>query len=141
MSTTVVRTAALAAALLCAACGAAAMNHLMADDFVGKFKVMGTADAPFLASEKGMTLYTFAKDVDGKPTCVGACAQQWPPVLVIAGDMAIAPFSFVARDDGTRQWAIENQPLYLFVRDTEPGQTNGREVEGWATVKVAAHEM
>lgn len=129
------------AALAVAAPGVRAMNHLMADDFVGKFKVMGTADAPFLANEKGLTLYTFEKDADGKPTCVAACAAEWPPVLFAAGDMALAPFSFVMRDDGTRQWVIENYPLYLSAKDTAPGDTNGRDVAGWTTVKVAAHEM
>ncbi|MBM3508088.1 MAG: hypothetical protein FJX64_10390 [Alphaproteobacteria bacterium] len=133
--------AALVVTLLCAAFGALAMNHLMADDFVGKFKVMGNAEAPFLADEKGMSLYTFDKDPEGKSTCVAACAEHFPPVLVVEGDMAMAPFSFITRDDGKRQWAIENRPMYLHAKDTAPGQTNGRAVEGWTTVKVAAHEM
>jgi predicted lipoprotein with Yx(FWY)xxD motif len=133
--------AAAVAAGLCVASAAMAMNHLMADDFVGKFKVMGNADAPFLANEKGLTMYTFEKDADGKPTCVAACAEQFPPVLVVDGDMAVAPFTFVARDDGKRQWAIENHPLYLNAKDAAPGDTNGRDVAGWSTVKVAAHEM
>ena len=135
-----VMTAAFVAAMG-AASAALAMNHLMADDFVGKFKVMGTAEAPFLASEKGLTLYTFEKDAGGKPTCTAACAEQFPPVLVVDGDMAVTPFAFVTREDGKRQWAIEDHPLYLSAKDTEPGQTNGKDVEGWKLVAVAAHEM
>ena len=120
---------------------ALAMNHLMADDFVGKSKVMGTADAPFLASEKGMTLYTFEKDVGGKATCTATCAEQFPPVLVIDGDMAVMPFSFVTREDGKRQWAIGDHPLYFNAKDAAPGDINGKDVEGWKLVAVAAHEM
>jgi predicted lipoprotein with Yx(FWY)xxD motif len=133
--------AAVVAAAVCAASASLAMNHLMADDFVGKFKVMGAADAPFLANEKGLTMYTFEKDVGGKPTCVAACAEQFPPVLVVDGDMAVMPFSFVMRDDGKRQWAIEDHPLYLHAKDAAPGDTNGKDVEGWKLVAVAAHEM
>ena len=135
-----VTTAAFVAAMG-AASAALAMNHLMPDDFVGKFKVMGSAEAPFLASEKGMTLYTFEKDVGGKPACTAACADQFPPVLVVEGDMAVMPFSFVTREDGKRQWAIEDHPLYLNAKDAAPGDTNGKDVEGWKLVAVAAHEM
>lgn len=32
-----------------------------------------------LVDAKGMALYTFDKDADGKSACVDACAGKWPP--------------------------------------------------------------
>ena len=32
------------------------------------------------ADAKGMTLYTFAKDADGKSNCNARCAMAWPPL-------------------------------------------------------------
>ena len=39
-----------------------------------------TAMGPVLADAKGMTLYTFDKDADGKSNCNGKCAENWPPL-------------------------------------------------------------
>src|SRR4051794_40496503 len=35
-----------------------------------------------LVDPHGMTLYLFMKDKKGKSACAGACAQDWPPLLV-----------------------------------------------------------
>ena len=74
---------------------------------------------------KGMTLYTFDKDTAGKSACNGKCAENWPPAL--AGDDAkpAAPWTIVVRDDGLKQWAYKGKPVYLWVKDTKPGDTTG----------------
>ena len=38
-----------------------------------------------LTDPKGMTLYIFDKDADGKSVCNGPCATNWPP-LMATGD-------------------------------------------------------
>ncbi len=40
-------------------------------------------------------------------------------------------FSIITRDDGSKQWAYKDKPLYLFVRDEKPGDTSG-EGRGYA---------
>jgi predicted lipoprotein with Yx(FWY)xxD motif len=66
-------------------------------------------------------LYTFTKGVD----CTGACAKAWPPLLAPADAKASGKFSIVTRPDGTKQWAYDGKPLYLFVKDKKPGQETG----------------
>jgi predicted lipoprotein with Yx(FWY)xxD motif len=71
------------------------------------------------------------KDSDGKPTCVDACANAWPPVIVDANaDLSGLPnsqiFSVVERPDGTHQLKAGKWPLYAFSGDAAPGETNGQ---------------
>jgi predicted lipoprotein with Yx(FWY)xxD motif len=83
---------------------------------------------PVLTDANGMTLYYFDKDVAGKSNCNGKCAQNWPPLM--AGDSAKAmdDFTIVVRDDGSKQWAHKGLPLYLWVKDQNPGDTTGHRV-------------
>src|SRR5262245_1884040 len=37
---------------------------------------------PILADHECRTVYVFANDVDGTPTCVDDCATNWPPLFV-----------------------------------------------------------
>ena len=41
-----------------------------------------------LVDHKGMTLYTFAKDADGKSMCNDQCATNWPPLMAESTDQA-----------------------------------------------------
>ena len=83
-----------------------------------------------LVDAAGMTVYTFDKDTagSGKSTCNGECATNWPPVPVTAERVA-SPYSTVTRDDGTRQLAYKGKPLYLFAKDTKPGERKGDKVK------------
>ncbi len=79
-----------------------------------------------LADAKGMSLYTFERDdAPGKSTCVGACAQQWPPVLVTGEAQASGDWSIITRDDGKKQWAFLDKPIYNYTLDVAPGDGNG----------------
>jgi predicted lipoprotein with Yx(FWY)xxD motif len=75
----------------------------------------------------GMTLYTFDKDVagSGKSVCIGACAGLWPPLLAAADAKPSGDYTIVTRDDGARQWAYKGKPLYLWTKDTKPGDRTG----------------
>lgn len=49
---------------------------------------------------------------------------------------ASGDWSFVESHDGKRQWAYKGKPLYLFVKDTKPGDTSGVGVGGvWHLAK------
>ena len=78
-----------------------------------------------LVTTSGMTLYTYDKDTKNKSTCVAQCATNWPPLLATASDKAGMDYSLVARDDGSRQWAYDGKPLYLWSKDQKPGDKTG----------------
>jgi len=93
-----------------------------------------TAEAPptkvvdgVLTNSAGMTLYTFDKDAagGGKSICNGACAANWPPLLAGADAKPRGDHTIVIRDDGARQWAHKGKPLYLWIKDTKPGDRTG----------------
>ncbi|WP_372656626.1 hypothetical protein [Hydrogenophaga sp.] len=80
-----------------------------------------------LATPSGMTLYVFDKDVagSGKSVCNGGCATNWPPLMASGSDMPSGDYSVVTRDDGQKQWAFKGKPLYLWVKDSKPGDKTG----------------
>jgi len=80
-----------------------------------------------MTNTAGMTLYTFDKDAvgSGKSACSGQCAQNWPPFLAASDSKSGGDWSVVARDDGSRQWAYQGKPLYLWAKDKQPGDKTG----------------
>jgi predicted lipoprotein with Yx(FWY)xxD motif len=82
------------------------------------------------SNEAGMSLYTFDRDVagSGKSVCNGPCAGNWPPLLAGADARASGDWSIVTRDDGARQWAYKGKPVYLWAKDTKPGDRTGQGV-------------
>jgi predicted lipoprotein with Yx(FWY)xxD motif len=84
-----------------------------------------TAKGRALVGAKGMTLYTFDKDVGGKSMCNGPCAENWPPLLASEDARPTGDMTIVARVDGRSMWAYKGKPLYTFKKDTAPGQING----------------
>ena len=87
-----------------------------------------------LTTETGRTLYTFASDPRGQSVCTGNCALQWPPYLLGPIPANIPGFVPIARPDGTRQWSLNGQPLYLFIGDQQVGSLAGEQVPGWRSV-------
>jgi len=80
----------------------------------------------------GYTVYLFDNDTNdtdgdgaGDSDCNGGCAVTWPPLYADENDLAGGDFSIIERDDGSFQWAYQNQPLYFFAADTAPGATAG----------------
>jgi predicted lipoprotein with Yx(FWY)xxD motif len=86
-----------------------------------------------LVDSKGFVLYDFHKDKGTKPSCYGACAENWPPVLTEgapdAGNGAKASMlGTTMRTDGTEQATYAGHPLYTFVGDKKPGEANGNDI-------------
>lgn len=94
-----------------------------------------TAKGRVFVDEKGMTLYTFDKDLSDKSACNGPCAKNWPPLMAVTSS-APANWTVLARDDGSKQWAYMGKPLYTWVKDTKPGDTTG---DGFNNVWHVAH--
>ncbi|MCE4601539.1 MAG: hypothetical protein F7C38_08330 [Desulfurococcales archaeon] len=94
----------------------------------------------YLTDSKGMTLYIFAKDVNGSSTCYGECAKKWPVFYVdeIKPSPGLDPkdFSIITRKDGTKQVAYKGWPLYYFFKDEKPGDIKGDGVKNvWYVAK------
>jgi predicted lipoprotein with Yx(FWY)xxD motif len=86
------------------------------------------AGATVLVDAKGMTLYTFDNDKDGKSVCNGQCAQYWPPLAAGADAKAMGDWTVITRDDGSKQWAHKGKPLYTFVQDKKAGDNTGNDM-------------
>lgn len=90
----------------------------------------GTDAGEVLVGPGDLSLYGFLNDVDGQPTCEGACADAWPPILLdgpdLPADLDPAIFSVVQRPDGTHQLRAGVWPLYLFAGDGQQGDINGQ---------------
>lgn len=84
-------------------------------------------EAGMIVAKDGRTLYVFDNDVpgSGKSVCVGPCEGVFPPYAAAPGETAKAPWSFVERAGGARQWAYRGKPLYRFYADDKKGTTGG----------------
>lgn len=88
-----------------------------------------------LTNAKGRTLYYLTSDRAGKPTCLGGCAQAWPPALKSRSARftrlhVTGKFGTVANPGRGRQITYNGWPLYTFSGDSKPGETNGAGVAG-----------
>jgi predicted lipoprotein with Yx(FWY)xxD motif len=83
-----------------------------------------------LVNSRGNTLYMFAKDRNGKSACSGSCAKFWPPTLqggkpTAGSGVKASLLGTTRRSNGSMQLTYNKHPLYSFVLDKKPGQTNG----------------
>lgn len=93
-----------------------------------------------LTDARGITLYTFDRDVagTGKSLCHDDCERNWPPYYVPSGGRATGEYTVVMRNDGKAQWAYKGKPLYFWPEDTEPGDKFGDEKNGlWRVIGKA----
>ncbi|MEX0854125.1 MAG: hypothetical protein WD036_12715 [Bauldia sp.] len=99
-------------------------------------KTMDTSLGKVLADQNGMTLYTFDMDTQGAAmsACGDGCIGGWPPFLAADGAVAEGDWTIVdVKDkDGAmkKMWAYKGWPLYLWVKDTKPGDVTGEGVGG-----------
>ena len=91
---------------------------------------------PIVVDGQGRTVYR--NDCDGtrppRSNCKGECAAAWPavpavdPALVRGIDPKLV--GVLTRPDGTKQATLAGRPLYRFVNDKKPGDTNGNGAAG-----------
>jgi predicted lipoprotein with Yx(FWY)xxD motif len=107
-----------------------AASHAAAASTGTQVKVSKTKLGRILVNAQGRTLYMFAADKHGKSTCYGQCATFWPPLLtnsahVTGTGVTASLLGTTKRTDGKLQITYNGHPLYLFLKDTKSGQTNG----------------
>ena len=83
-----------------------------------------------IVDSKGHTLYLFEKDTSRRSACSGQCAQYWPPLLTHGAPVAHdgvkqSLLGQIRRADGSQQVTYAGHPLYRYIGDSKPGQTNG----------------
>ncbi len=95
-----------------------------------------------LVDSTGRTLYLFKADVGTKSRCAGACATAWPPLLATgkptAGTgLATSKLGTTTRSGGNQQVTYNGHPLYLFIKDKEPGDVTGQGVTAFGAAWFA----
>jgi predicted lipoprotein with Yx(FWY)xxD motif len=83
-----------------------------------------------LVSADGKTLYTNTVDTPEALKCTNiACTGFWPPYTVetqpVAGEELQGSLGTVTRPDGALQLTYNDQPLYTFYEDRQPGDASG----------------
>jgi predicted lipoprotein with Yx(FWY)xxD motif len=140
LPTFVAAAATLAIALVSTACGSSAYSaggygapipasatSTVAAATIG---VRNTSLGRVVVDSKGRTLYLFEKDTSRRSACSGQCAQYWPPLLTHGAPVARTGVKQslvgkIKRANGSQQVTYAGHPLYLYVGDSKPGQTNG----------------
>jgi predicted lipoprotein with Yx(FWY)xxD motif len=91
---------------------------------------MNSPAGTVLTNQNGLTLYTYDSDGNGVSNCTGLCAAAWPPVLAQPDSAPTGHLTIITRPDGTKQWAQDGKPLYLFSQDHKPGDIRGDGLDG-----------
>ena len=96
-----------------------------------------------LVDGNGMTLYMFTMDEPNMSNCADDCLAAWPPLIddgnLTVGDGVNASLvGSAAMLDGSMIVTYNGMPLYYWVGDVQPGDTNGQDVNKvWYVVSPA----
>ncbi|HYZ28816.1 MAG TPA: hypothetical protein VE570_07155 [Thermoleophilaceae bacterium] len=109
----------------------ASAHHARASATTAKLGIRNGKLGRFIVNGRGLTLYLFEKDKNGKSACYGACAQVWAPLITSgkpsAGAGVVASrIGTTRRRDGKLQVTYGGHPLYRYDDDHKPGQTEGQ---------------
>lgn len=103
-----------------------------------------------LVDSHGHTLYLFRADLGTKSECTGACATAWPPVLAhgkptVGAGASGSLLGTAKRSNGAQQVTYHGHPLYLFVKDQNPGDVTGQGVSAfgaaWFVISPAGNQI
>ena len=146
--------AALAIALFAVGYGSAAGSAASpASSAAGKATRLGAAKSSLgriVVDGSSRTLYLFEKDKNRHSACYGACAQYWPPLLTHGKPIARAGakqslVGTTRRRNGSTQVTYAGHPLYRYLGDTRPGQTNGAGLQdfggGWDPISPSGKKV
>jgi predicted lipoprotein with Yx(FWY)xxD motif len=86
----------------------------------------------YFTDTEGNALYAFKKDSPGKSACTGPCLEKWPvyyrETVAAPKEIKATDFGTITREDGKKQTTFRGYPLYYWVNDKKPGETNGQGV-------------
>jgi predicted lipoprotein with Yx(FWY)xxD motif len=93
-----------------------------------------------LTDANGRTLYYLTSEAGAHLACTGGCLSFWPPLLLPASTPAPSvsgfpgTFGSVTRADGSIQVTYDSFPVYIFAKDSSPGDTNGEGIKAFGGV-------
>jgi predicted lipoprotein with Yx(FWY)xxD motif len=140
------------AVLALAGCGGSASHALptTSDGSPASVGVASTGLGAVLVDRQGHTLYLFERDSRTMSACTGACALNWPPLRVhgtplVGSGAKPSDVGTTARPGGISQLTYNGHPLYTFVNDEKPGDTNGEGINAfggsWFAVSPAGAKV
>jgi predicted lipoprotein with Yx(FWY)xxD motif len=95
--------------------------------------VVGGRSETILTDSKGISLYLFVPEKDGKVVTTAALLLNWPALLLpdnavtAVSDPALpGKLGTVTRPDGSHQVTYNEWPLYTFIGDKKPGDITGQ---------------
>jgi predicted lipoprotein with Yx(FWY)xxD motif len=103
-----------------------------------------------LVDAKGRTIYLFKKDAGTKSECSGDCVVDWPPVTAagkptVGTGLTASKVATTQSTDGKPQVTYNGHPLYLYVGDKNPGDTNGQGLTafggGWFALSTTGNQV
>ena len=140
------------AVLALAGCGGNA-SHALPTTNDGRPASVGVASTGLgnvLVDRQGRTLYLFARDSGTTSACAGVCAVNWPPLRVrgtplVGSGAKASDVGKTTRPDRISQLTYNGHPLYTFVNDKKPGDTNGEGINAfggsWFAVSPAGAKV
>jgi predicted lipoprotein with Yx(FWY)xxD motif len=102
-------------------------------------KLRNTSFGKILVDKQGRTLYAFGHDKKDKSRCSGQCAGFWPPAgspkkPTVGGGVTKSKLKVIKRGDGSRQLSYNGHPLYRYLGDGKPGDTNGENLTAFGGI-------
>jgi predicted lipoprotein with Yx(FWY)xxD motif len=104
---------------------------------VSVHSTQNTALGKILVSASGRTLYHNSFEKQNLIKCTGACAAEWPPLVIAAGAKPVAGAGIAGsmlgtlkRSDGKVQVTYGGKPLYLYSGDKKAGDVKGQGAGG-----------
>jgi predicted lipoprotein with Yx(FWY)xxD motif len=88
---------------------------------------------PILTDGEGMSLYILDADQGGESTCYDACAEAWPPAVLVSDpevgeEVNTTLIRVIERTDGKTQLTYNGYPLYYYWEDEAPGDVKGHQI-------------
>ena len=87
-------------------------------------QLMDSGQGVVLTNFEGFSLYGGSSE----SSCDSKCAEAWAPAAAPALARGSGRFSIIERTDGSRQWAYEEEPLFRYQDDLQPGDVHGRNI-------------
>jgi len=117
-----------------------------------RLQLRKTAKGTILVNGRGFTLYAFSTDRRNYDSCVkkSGCLVAWPAVTtggtpILGSGVRLSLIGTIKLRNGSRQVSYAGHPLYTYIADRHPGQTNfvnifqfgGR----WPALDAGGHEV
>jgi predicted lipoprotein with Yx(FWY)xxD motif len=113
------------------------MDETLVDETAAEELEISVAEDPelgeFLIGPDEMTLYIFTRDEPNQSNCTGDCLVNWPPLFAeddFNPGEGVDPtlLGTAVLSDGSRIATYNERPLYFWIGDQLPGDTNGQGV-------------